>query len=575
VGITNLTATSFDSVECSDDQSRQLELSENFKSKSRMADRPSNPDLNPVGYLKAAQSGLSALVSVPEEAAGEDLLKQQHFTTAHLLTSLKRRTISGAFITIGAQGAQFVLSLASIMVLARLLTPKDFGLFAMVTTVMGYLRVFKDAGLSTATVQREGITHAQVSNLFWINVAVSGAISLIFAGSSPIVAWFYREPRLVPITLVLSSTFLLSGLTIQHTALLNRQMRFKAVAFIQVGSLLIGVAVGIGMAWLNYNYWALVFSNLITVAAAVPLTWFAIPWRPQAPSRHSGIRSLLSFGANMATGGFIYSLARGADGMLIGRFYGPDSVGLYTRAAALLNRPMEQFLGPISLVFVPVLSRVQTQPERYRRTFLQVYESMALISFLGTGLLLALARPLTLVVLGPKWEQAALIFAGFTIAALCIPLTTASTWLFASQGRGKDWLFASSLVSLITAASFVAGLPFGPAGVAIVYSAAGLLVGLPVLYYFAGRQGPVTTGDLWIGFFRYLPLWAVVCGTTWLMRLLFSNSAPLVQLVICVPVGLIAGLILICILTPMRRVALGLVDILKELKSRRVSSNTS
>jgi PST family polysaccharide transporter len=513
-------------------------------------------------------------IELGADAAEAHARNQHHFATDHLLTNLKGRTISGAFITAAAQGTQFVLSLASIMVLARLLTPKDFGLFAMVTAVMGYLRVFKDAGLSTATVQREGITHAQVSNLFWINVAISGVISLILAAGSPIIAWFYREPRLVAISLVLSSTFFLSGLTIQHTALLNRQMRFKAVAFIQVGSLLTGVAVGIVMAWLNYNYWALVFSNLITVAAAVPLTWFAIPWRPRAPSRHSGIRSLLSFGANMATGGFIYSLAKGADGLLIGRFYGANSIGLYSRASALLNRPMGQFLATISSVFVPTLSRVQTQPERYRRVFLQTYEAMALVSFLGTGLLLALARPLTLVVLGPKWEQAAAIFAGFTIAALYIPLGDASTWLFASQGRGKDWLFASSLVSLITVASFVAGLPFGPAGVAIVYSAAGLLVGLPVLFYFAGRQGPVTTADLWMGIFRYLPLWAVVCGASWLMRLLFANSAPLVQLVICAPVGLVAGLILIWVQTPMRRVALGLVDILRELKSRRASSAT-
>jgi PST family polysaccharide transporter len=276
----------------------------------------------------------------------------------------------------------------------------------------------------------------------------------------------------------------------------------------------------------------------------------------------------------MATGGFIYSLARGADAMLVGRFFGPDSVGLYTRAAALLNRPMEQFLSPISSVFVPVLSRVQTQPERYRRTFLQVYEAMALVSFLSTGLLFALARPLTLVVLGPKWEHAAIIFAGFTVGALCVPLATASTWLFASQGRGKDWLFTSSLLSAVALASFIAGLPFGPAGVAIMSSAAGLSIGLPALYYFAGREGPVTTADLWIGLFRYLPLWAVVCGTTYAMRLVFANSAPFVQLLLCAPVGLIAGGILIWVLTPMRRTALSLVDILQELKSRRISANT-
>jgi O-antigen/teichoic acid export membrane protein len=518
-----------------------------------------------------------AIVAAPVETAAqvrsnkEIDSNEKHLRTDHLLTNLKRRAISSAFITIAAQGAKFLLNLVSIMVLARLLTPKDFGLFAMVTTVTGFLRVLTDARLSTATVQRESITHAQVSNLFWINVAMSGAISLILAAAAPIVAWFYREPRLVSVTLVLSTTFLLSGLAVQHTALLNRQMRFKAMAIIQVGSMLIGVAVGIGMAWLKYNYWALVGGNLAQVASWVILTWLAIPWRPQAPARRSGVWPLVSFGANLATGDFICSFARGVDGLLVGRFYGADSVGLYTRASALLNRPMEQFISPISSVFVPVLSRVQTQPERYRRTFLQVYEAMALLSFLFTGLLFALARPLTLVVLGPKWEQAAVIFAGFTIAALIVPLATATNWLFASQGRGKDWLFASSLLSGITVASFVAGLPFGPAGVAIAYSAACLVVGLPVHYYFAGREGPVTAADLWVGIFRYLPLWIVVCGATWLMRLVFANSPPFMQLVICAPVGLIAGAILICILTPMRRVALGLIDILKELKSGRVS----
>src|SRR6202043_1586765 len=195
----------------------------------------------------------SALAEIAGPGLSNEVIapNKKHLCTDHLLTDLKGRTISGAFVTIAAQGAQFVLSLGSIMVLARLLTPKDFGLFAMVATVMGYLAVFKDAGLSTATVQREGITHAQVSNLFWINVAMSGAIGLILAAVSPIIAWFYREPRLVPITLVLSSTFLLSGLTMQHTALLNRQMRFKAVAFIQIGSMSIGVAVGISMALLD------------------------------------------------------------------------------------------------------------------------------------------------------------------------------------------------------------------------------------------------------------------------------------------------------------------------------------
>jgi O-antigen/teichoic acid export membrane protein len=533
-------------------------------------------------YSSSTAEGNGAAVGIAsEEKAVRDPSdkgidsNEKYLRTDHLLGDIKRRTISSGLVTVGAQGVQFVLNLGSIMILARLLTPKDFGLYAMVTAVMGYVIVFKDAGLSTATVQREGLTHGQVSNLFWINVALSGTVSLVFAASSPLVAWFYGEPRLVAITLILSSTFFLGGLTIQHIALLKRQMRFKALAFIQVTSMLVGVVLGVSMAWLGYTYWALVISNVVTVAVTVPLTWCALPWRPQLPRRRSGTRSLVRFGTSMAGGGFIYSLAKGADNLLVGRFYGADSVGLYSRAAALLNRPLEQFLLPISSVFVPALSRLQTQPERYRRTFLQVYESMALVSCFFTALLFALSRPLTLVVLGPRWEKAAVIFAAFTLAALSAPVARASSWLFISQGRGgRDWLCVTFLGAGLTLASFVAGLPFGPAGLAIAYSAASLFIGMPILYYFAGRKGPVTTADLWNGIFCYLPLWIVVCGMTWLVRLLVVNSPPLMQLVVCAPVGFLAGTILICSLSRMRRTALGLINIVQELRFRRALSKT-
>src|SRR5882757_9900597 len=175
----------------------------------------------------------------------EEERHQEHFKTDHLLRNLKGHTISSGAVTVSAQGAKFVLSLVSTMILARLLMPRDFGLVAMVTTVTGFLRVFKDAGLSIATVQRDRITHAQVSNLFWINVAVSVVSSLVVAAMAPVLAWFYRDSRLIGITLLLSTTYLISGSTVQHQALLKRQMRFKAIAVIEVGALTTGVIVGV------------------------------------------------------------------------------------------------------------------------------------------------------------------------------------------------------------------------------------------------------------------------------------------------------------------------------------------
>ena len=160
----------------------------------------------------------------------------------------------------------------------------------------------------------------------------------------------------------------------------------------------------------------------------------------------------------------MFSLARGADNLLIGRFFGAAASVSIPEAPSFSIRPLQQFIIPINTVLIPALSRIQSEPDRYRRTFLQVFEAIALMSFLFAGLFLALSYPLTLAVLGPKWEAAAVIFAYFTVAALAYPLTTASTWLFATQGRGKDWVLTSSIISCVTLCSFLAGLPFGPAG---------------------------------------------------------------------------------------------------------------
>jgi O-antigen/teichoic acid export membrane protein len=520
-----------------------------------------------VNLSNAAKSDVPCAVSSVRSRAAETV--GQHFATDHLLTNLRQRTISSGLITAVAQGVQFFLNLAYIMVMARLLVPQDFGLFAMVTTVMGFLIIFQDPGLSTATVQRQEITHAQVSNLFWVNVAVGGVATLLVAASAPAVAWFYREPRLVGITLVLSITFVLASSAVQHSALLNRQMRFGVIAMIDVVSMLTGYLTGIGLALSGYGYWALVFAYLVQVTIRLVLTWLISRWRPRLPSRNTQTGHLLSFGANITAGSLMYELARGADSLLIGRFFGAAAVGLYSRGSILLMRPVQQFIIPINAVLVPALSRIQSQHDRYRRTFLQVFEAIALISFLFTGLFLALSRPVTLAVLGPKWEGAIVIFAGFTMAALAYPLFAASAWLFASQGRGKDWVLTSAIMSGVTLCSFLAGLPFGPAGVAIFYSASCVLIQLPVVYYIAGRRGPVSRKDLWIGCLRHLPVWGVVCGTACLARTFVLGANPWMQLLLCAPVALLAGAAYIGLSTPSRRVAMNLFSIMRELKNAR------
>jgi polysaccharide transporter, PST family len=174
-----------------------------------------------------------------------------------------------------------------------------------------------------------------------------------------------------------------------------------------------------------------------------------------------------------------------------------------------------------------------------------------------------------LVVLGPKWEQSATIFAGFATVALFVPLCSSCSWLLVTQGRGKDALKSSLIVSCITAASVLVGLPWGGVGVAISSAISSLFVQIPVLYRIAGREGPVSTRDLWIHLLHHLPLWGVVCSVAWLVGTRFVTSAPLIQLMVGGVAGLGAGAAFICFSSQSRRVTWNLVDSVRQFAATR------
>jgi PST family polysaccharide transporter len=492
--------------------------------------------------------------------------KQDYLRTEHLLKNISGRAISGGYVTAAAQGLRFIIYMISTIILARLLSPGDFGLVAMVGTWVSLLRMFREAGLSTATIQRENITHAQISNLFWINLILGIIATIIGAAMGPAIAWFYRDQRLIAITAVICLSFLFSGAAVQHIAVLNRQMRFMAIALVDVAAMFIGLLVAVGMAWLGYGYWSLVGSQMGMSIAEVLLAWSVSHWRPQLPRLHQGTRSLLGFGASLTISNLVRRVAQGSDSLLLGRFYGAEALGLYSRAAALLMRPLDQFIIPFDVVFVPLLSRLQTQPARYRRVFLQAYNAVAIVSFPIAGLLLGLSYPIVLGLLGSKWKGVAPIFAWLSIAAIHIPLSYAAVWVLTTQGRGKDILITNILFSVTMLIAVFVGLPFGPLGVAIAFGVSGLIIRLPLQYYIVGRLGPVSTRDLWGVFIRHAPLCGIVFGASYLSCFLMASQGPFVQLCACGFVGVAAGSAMVLSTASQRRELMVLVNLLKGRK---------
>ncbi len=215
------------------------------------------------------------------------------------MQNLKEKTIRGGLARLLAQGTNFFLRVGSLMILARLLGPKDYGLVGMVTAFTGVLTLFRDFGLSSAAVQRATVTEEQISTLFWINLLVGALLGILTLAMAPFIAAFYHEPRLFGVTAVLASGFLFNSAGIQHSALLQRQMRFTALAVINIVSLVVGTAIAIGGAMAGYGYWALVAMTVTTPVASTAGFWLTTAWIPGMPHRRAGIRSMIRFGGTI------------------------------------------------------------------------------------------------------------------------------------------------------------------------------------------------------------------------------------------------------------------------------------
>lgn len=397
------------------------------------------------------------------------LKQQNYFNTEHLKTDLKQRSVRGGAVTIASQGSKFILKFGSIAILARLLTPEDYGLISMATVLIGFVEYFKDLGLSTATIQQPKINHKQVSTLFWINLGVSCLIALIVALIAPAIAAFYYEPRLKAITLGLAINFIFGGLTIQHQALLKRQMQFTNLAKIEIVSMLIGVITAMVAAYSGLGYWALVLMTVATGITNAWGVWIACRWRPGLPSRKSGVGSLLTYGRNLTSFRLINYFSRNLDNILIGRRWGSQQLALYAQAYRLLLLPIQQINNPIHSVALPTLSSLQAEPEKHSRYY---YKAILLITTLGmpiVAFMFATAHDLILLMLGEQWIEAVTLFQFLMPAAFIGTFNVAEGWVYQSLGLTERQLRIGIIMTTIDIIIFFISVNWGAMGVAIGY----------------------------------------------------------------------------------------------------------
>jgi O-antigen/teichoic acid export membrane protein len=393
---------------------------------------------------------------------------------------LKAKAVRAGIINVGARGFGFVVRVLSIIILGRLLDPRDYGVVTMVTAFTGVLNMFGALGLSQAAIQRDVLTEDESASLFWINLAFGGLLTLITIASAPLIAWFYHEPRLLAVTEVVGITFIIAGAGIQHGALLRRRMLFGLVAAIDTVALLVGTAVSIGMATAGYTYWALV-STTITIPLVTTFgLWISTGWIPGRPQIAPSIKPLLRFGLGSTMNGFISYFASNVDKLLIGRVWGIEAVGLYGRAYNLINFPGDNLNTTIGEVAFAALSRTRSDPVRFKRYFLKGYSLVVTLTLPLTIVCALFSNDLVAVVLGPKWAAAAPIFRILAPTILAFAILNPLGWLLNSLGLIKRGVYIASLFASIVTVAVLIGLPYGPTGVAVAYSTATVIKVIPI-----------------------------------------------------------------------------------------------
>jgi O-antigen/teichoic acid export membrane protein len=475
-----------------------------------------------------------------ESAAGGS---SNYFDVTHLRADLRGRAARGGVVTIVSQGGRMALQVLSTMVLARLLAPQEFGFFAMATAVTGFVTLFQEMGLSAATVQTQEVSHGQISVLFWINVTMGLLVSLVMFLLAGPIAWFYGEPGLVKLVRVLALGPLVGGLSVQHSALLQRQMKFGTRAAISLTAALSGVVSAIVLAWLGAGYWALAAMSLTEECVSTAGRWWACRWHPGLPRRGTRVRGMVAFGSNLVGFNVVNYGARNLDNVLIGRFAGAGALGLYSRAYGLLMMPLAQVNAPVAGVAVPALSRLVDTPQRYRRAYCSLVEKIQMVSVPAISFLVVCADWVVVLFLGPRWHNAATIYALLALAGIVQPLANTTGWLFVTQGRTLEMFRWGLIGGGLAIGSFVAGLPWGAVGVAAAYGLTGLLVSTPLLMWYVCRRGPVSQGDMYGTLKVPAMAGAAVACSTWAVRQLLSPADPVVGLAVSVPLAIVVSLI--------------------------------
>jgi PST family polysaccharide transporter len=427
------------------------------------------------------------------------------------------------------------------LVLARLLTPSEYGLAGMAMVCVGFASQFTDPALGTALVQRRHITEDDRSTVFWTTLAVGLVATVICIAISGLVADLFGQPQVQQLFAVVSVSLVISGLSVTQLSLFTRALAYRSIEIREIVATVVAAGCALAVAFAGGGPWAIITNYLVFASASTLLVWLMSDWRPHFIFSRASLRDLGGFGLGIF-GARIMSWGNSSmDNVLVGRYLGPGPLGSYALAYNIMYVPITRVSLPLASVFSPAYARMQHDPDRLRNAWLR---SKTLISSLlapAFAVTIVVAPDLVPVVFGSKWHAAIVPIQLLCLAGLAQTLVGLHWSVLTALKKPGTLLKVNVIVTVVTIAAFIAGLPFGIVGVAGFYALARWVL-VPIDTYLTTRAVSYSFWSALKAGAEVLPLAVGAAAVGYGLRLLMVQaSAPhLAQLVVVSAVILLA-----------------------------------
>jgi len=489
-------------------------------------------------------------------------------------TGLRDSIISGIVWKSVNQMLLLAVQLGVMVVLARLLTPRDYGLVGMVTAITGFAAIFVDLGLTTAIIQKQDTTQVEMSTAFWTNNGMGILVFVVVWFLASPIARFYEEPSLIWITRCIGCVFILTPLSSVHNALLMKSLRFRSVVLINSTALLVSSVAAITSAFIGLGYWSLLIQPIVMGFVNAVLLWLIVGWVPSLAFSGRVLKGFMGFSGYLSLNQAVGYWSRNIDKLMIGRLAGTISLGLYSRAYILMLMPLQQVSNVVDSVLFPAYAKIQNNRREIAQIYLKAMRLTALVTFPISFGLWAISEPAVLVVFGSKWYDAVPILQVLCPLGAVQSILSLNGSIYLSQGNTRRALVVTSCVTLGTSIAFYLGYwAAGMTGMVWAYFIF-CLMAAPFIYLSAASLIQLTLLDL-LRNLRGLAeatvsmLLVVLC-----LRFLVDSSGCLMQLSVLVTGGFVAYLIALHLLRvkayreAVRLVRLKLLGALREPQTR-------